>query len=168
MNSKDAVGQIYGPRVTTKSGNVCALCAVCPGGMYRQCFCGGLAMVIAVNVGDIWELPRLSCLRWDTLWSVPTTRGGVWGLARPPRVDKVTLPLDLTAARDLAGGVAGAEPPHKGGPNRPDRQTAVVSSQWSVVSGQWSVVSGQWSVKAVIDGRYVRKGKRDTFRCAES
>ncbi len=29
------------------------------------------------------------------------------------------------------GGVAGAEPPHKGGPNRPDRPTAVVSSQWS-------------------------------------
>ena len=27
----------------------------------------------------------------------------------------------------LAGGVAGAEPPHKGGPNRPDRTTAVVS-----------------------------------------
>ena len=33
----------------------------------------------------------------------------------------------------LAGGVAGAEPPHKGGPNRPDRTTAVVSSQRSVV-----------------------------------
>ena len=31
------------------------------------------------------------------------------------------------------GGVAGAEPPHKGGPNRPDRTTAVVSGQWSVV-----------------------------------
>ena len=29
------------------------------------------------------------------------------------------------------GGVAGAEPPHKGGPNRPDRTTAVVSGQWS-------------------------------------
>ena len=40
------------------------------------------------------------------------------------------------------GGVAGAEPPHKGGPNRPDRTTAVVSSQWSVVSGQW-LVAGQ-------------------------
>jgi len=32
------------------------------------------------------------------------------------------------------GGVAGAEPPHKGGPNRPDRP----EQQWSVVSGQWS------------------------------
>ena len=30
------------------------------------------------------------------------------------------------------GGVAGAEPPHKGGPNRPDRP----EQQWSVVSGQ--------------------------------
>ena len=27
----------------------------------------------------------------------------------------------------LGGGVAGAEPPHKGGPNRPDRTTAVAS-----------------------------------------
>ena len=32
------------------------------------------------------------------------------------------------------GGVAGAEPPHKGGPNRPDRPEL----QWSVVSGRWS------------------------------
>ena len=35
----------------------------------------------------------------------------------------------------LGGGVAGAEPPHKGGPNRPDRpekQLSVVSDQWSV------------------------------------
>ena len=30
------------------------------------------------------------------------------------------------------GGVAGAEPPHKGGPNRPDRPEL----QWSVISGQ--------------------------------
>ena len=32
------------------------------------------------------------------------------------------------------GGVAGAEPPHKGGPNRPDRTTAVVSGQWLVTA----------------------------------
>ena len=32
----------------------------------------------------------------------------------------------------LGGGVAGAEPPHKGGPNRPDRPEL----QWSVVSRQ--------------------------------
>ena len=39
---------------------LCVLCAVCPGGMYRQCFCSGLSMVMAVNVGDIWELLRLA------------------------------------------------------------------------------------------------------------
>ena len=39
------------------------------------------------------------------------------------------------------GGVAGAEPPHKGGPNRPDRPEL-----------QWAVISSQWSVKAQIDG----------------
>ena len=46
------------------------------------------------------------------------------------------------------GGVAGAEPPHKGGPNRPDRpeqQWSVVGGQWSVVSDRWSLVGGQWS-----------------------
>ena len=48
------------------------------------------------------------------------------------------------------GGVAGAEPPHKGGPNRPDRKTAVVSGQWLVVSwlgvgwGGWSRFSYCW------------------------
>ena len=52
------------------------------------------------------------------------------------------------------GGVAGAEPPHKGGPNRPDRpeqQWSVVSGQWSVVGGRWSVVGGRWSV---VGGRW--------------
>ena len=34
----------------------------------------------------------------------------------------------------VGGGVAGAEPPHKGGPNRPDRPNC--SGQWLVVSGQ--------------------------------
>ena len=75
MNSKDAVGQIYRPRVTTKSCSVCALCAVCPGGMYRQCFCGGLAMVIAVIVGHIWERPRLSCLRLAHFRNLPVGGG---------------------------------------------------------------------------------------------
>ena len=37
---------------------------------------------------------------------------------------------DTRSARHVfGGGVAGAEPPHKGGPNRPDRTTAVVSGQ---------------------------------------
>ena len=36
------------------------------------------------------------------------------------------------------GGVAGAEPPHKGGPNRPDRPEL----QWSVVRGGASPTSG--------------------------
>ena len=38
------------------------------------------------------------------------------------------------------GGVAGAEPPHKGGPNRPDRPKL----QWLVVSGQWSEAVRVW------------------------
>ena len=39
-------------------------------------------------------------------------------------------PVDQACCR--RGGVAGAEPPHKGGPNRPDRPEL----QWLVVSGQ--------------------------------
>ena len=46
---------------------MCVHGAVCLGGICRQCFCSGLSMVIAVNVGHIWELPRLSCLRWHIL-----------------------------------------------------------------------------------------------------
>ena len=44
--------------------SVFVLFAACLGGMYGQCFCNGLSMVIAVNVGDIWVLPRLPCWRW--------------------------------------------------------------------------------------------------------
>ena len=43
--------------------------------------------------------------------------------------------IDTRSTRHVVGGgVAGAEPPHKGGPNRPNRTTAVVSGQWLVVS----------------------------------
>jgi len=54
---------IYIIWVATKPCSVCVLCAVCLGGMYRKHICRGLAMVIAVNVGHIWEWPRLSCSR---------------------------------------------------------------------------------------------------------
>ncbi len=43
------------------------------------------------------------------------------------------------------GGVAGAEPPHKGGPNRPDRpelQFLVLSFQFLVVRGQFCASAG--------------------------
>ena len=45
--------------------------------------------------------------------------GEVWS----QRVDKVILPL-AGCGGGFRGGVAGAEPPHKGGPNRPDRPKA--------------------------------------------
>ena len=47
----------------------------------------------------------------------------------------------------LGGGVAGAEPPHKGGPNRPDRPKG--SGQWSVDGGMYG---GSW-VKGMEAGR---------------
>ena len=54
-----------------KPCSVCVLCAVCLGGMYRQYFCSGLLMVMAVNVVDIWELLRLPCSRLAHFRNLP-------------------------------------------------------------------------------------------------
>jgi len=61
--------------------------------------------------------------------------GGTWsGWTRSNRhLLRISTPGRLGMAW-FRGGVAGAEPPHKGGPNRPDRPKL----QWSVISGQWS------------------------------
>ena len=109
MNSKDAVGQVYGPRVATKSCNVCALCAVCLGGMYRRYFCGGLSMVLAVNVGDIWELPRLSCRRWHT-FGIYQEAGGGGVEARPPRDDNFKSTTHLLRRGQERGRCGGGAP----------------------------------------------------------
>ena len=63
-------------------------CTVCLGGMYRQHFCSGLSMVMAVNVGDIWAWPRLSCSRLAHFRNLPV--GG--GIRRPTRVGNFVLP----------------------------------------------------------------------------
>ncbi len=75
-------------------------------------------MVVAVNVGYVWELPRLACLRWHVFGMCRDEGWG--GEARPPRDDNFKFATHCYGA-DRTGGVAGAEPPHKGGPNRPDR-----------------------------------------------
>ena len=56
------------------------------------------------------------------------------GLARHVRLGTCSNIATRSATDVVGGGVAGAEPPHKGGPTRPDRP----EMQWSVVSGQWS------------------------------
>ncbi len=76
-------------------------------------------MVIAVNVGYVWALPRLSCVRWHILGICQDAGWG--GEAWSQRVVKVILPHTCCGGGFRRGGVAGAEPPHKGGPNRPDR-----------------------------------------------
>ena len=76
-------------------------------------------MVMAVNVGYVWELPRLSCLRWHMLGIYHDAGWGGW---KPGRRETTTSYHPHTRyGADRRGGVAGAEPPHKGGPNRPDR-----------------------------------------------
>ena len=100
--------------------------------MYGQYLCSGLAVVMAVNVADVWALPRLACLRWHLLGMCQDA--GLGGV-KPGRRERPTSNSPHTRyGADKGGGVAGAEPPHKGGPTRPDRTTAVVSGQWLVVS----------------------------------
>ena len=100
------------------SHDLCVLCEVCLGGMYRQHCCRGLPMVMAVNVGHICAWPRLSCLRWHSFGASASWRGVAW--ADTGRQFRIAHLLATTRGC-RRGGVAGAEPPHKGGPNRPDR-----------------------------------------------
>ena len=67
---------------------------------------------------------------------------GLTNLCRVGTCHEYRYTVDEACCR--RGGVAGAEPPHKGGPNRPDRTTAVVGGQWSVVSdcGDWLRIGG--------------------------
>ena len=76
-------------------GTVCGL----PGGMYRQYLCSGLSMVIAVIVGDIWELLRLSCLHWHVLGPCHDAR---WGRRGSPRDANFVLPTHLLR-REVVG-----------------------------------------------------------------
>ena len=100
--------------------------------MYRSYFCSGLSTVMAVNDGDFGEWPRLSYLRRHFFfWESASWWGESW--ADTGRLFRIAHTLATTRGC-RRGGVAGAEPPHKGGPNRPDRPEL----QWSVVSGQWS------------------------------
>ena len=130
--------------VTTKPCSVCIQCAVCPGGKCLQYFCSGLSMVIAVNVGYVWELPRLACLRWHILGICQGE--GCGGSPAAARSQLRITHTPATARTGLGGGVAGAEPPHKGGPNRPDRPNC---------SGQWSGVREFASPDAVLTVKWL-------------
>ena len=87
----------------------------------------GVASPVLPALAHTWNLPRRGM-------------GGKPGRSGSSRSYCHTL----DAAGGFRGGVAGAEPPHKGGPNRPDRTTAVVG--------------GQWLVKAAIEEGQVRRG----------
>ena len=86
--------------------------------MYCQDFCSGLLTVMAVYVGINWALPPLPCLRWLKFG----TRHDA-GEARVATGRQFRIAHTLAAARGCrTGGVAGAEPPHKGGRLRPTAQ----------------------------------------------
>ena len=67
------------------------------------------------------ERVRQLCLKGTGSGTVGTWVGGILSVGHLSNIDT------RSARHVVGGGVAGAEPPHKGGPNRPDRTTAVVS-----------------------------------------
>ena len=74
------------------------------------------------------------CLAWLVWAGSHSGRATTWGKARVAAGRQLRIALTLAAARGFRrGGVAGAEPPHKGGRLRPTAQL-----QWSAVSVQWS------------------------------
>ncbi len=84
--------------------------------------------------------------RWSgtvgTQWAEPATS---WNRAHIVAFISRSLAHKLGGAGAVAalqGGVAGGVPPHKGGPERPDRPTAVASCQWPVVSRRWPGAAG--------------------------
>ena len=81
-------------------------------------------MVVAVNVGHLWELPGLSCLRRHKLGTCQDAEGSAGRQLR--------IVHRLAAARIGPGTV----PPQKRGPKARLSRTSVLSGQWSVVSGQ--------------------------------
>ena len=94
--------------------------------MCCQDLSAGLLTVVEGWVGADLDLP---CLRRLTPGYEP--RRGVRG-SSVAAGGQGRIAHTLAAAGGFRrGGVAGAEPPHKGGPNRPDRPEL----QWSVVSG---------------------------------
>ena len=116
--------------VTAKPCSVCAVCGL-SGGRYREYFCSGLAMVIAVNVGHIWEWPRLSCLRLAHFRNLP----GGGGKRGPTRVANFVLPT-YSLRREVVGegALRGRSPRTREGRIGPTARNC--SGQWSVVSGQ--------------------------------
>ena len=109
----------------------CVLCAVCLGGVYRQYFCSGLAMVIAANVGHIRELPRLSCLRWHILGMCRDA-----GLGRSPDAARRQLHIShtLATARTGPGALRGRSPRTREGRIGPTAHNC--SGQWLGASCQ--------------------------------
>ena len=106
-------------------------------------------MDLATSEGPEWGFPRLRS-------RTPACCGGY---SEPAKSRALAVPVrsqwhrlagrhQVGQACCRRGGVAGAEPPHKGGPNRPDRPEL----QWSVVSGRWSVVRDRTWRAWVVEG----------------
>ena len=66
-------------------------------------------MVMAVNVGDIWALPGLSCHRWHIL-GICLDAWGEGGEARPPRDDNFKLATHSLRRGQEGGALRGRSP----------------------------------------------------------
>ena len=94
-------------------------------GIYFQDFYGRLLMVVAVNVGPNWELPRLPSLRRHAF--EPGQEGGGRGKRGAPRAANFVLPSHLLRREVLGkgalrGGTLRAREGRR--PDRPERPRA--------------------------------------------
>ncbi len=82
---------------------------------------GGIGHTRGAPVGDVARCVLGAAGRCVFCAGPHSKRATMWGMHGSQRVDKVILPHTRCGGGCRRGGVAGAEPPHKGGPNRPDR-----------------------------------------------
>ena len=79
--------------------------------------CSGLSTVLATPAGPVWDLPRLDlpnfCLPWLMLG---TSQVSERGRTHPVASMRAGMKAQTRRGMLLEGGVAGGNPPHKGGP----------------------------------------------------
>ena len=104
-------------------------------------------MVIAVNVGHIWELPRLSWLRWHILVPCLDAR---WGRRGSPRDANFVVPTHLLRREVVGEGALRGRSPRT-------REAACGRPPGT------AVVRGQWLAKTAGDGGMTGDGKKSIF-----
>ena len=114
-------------------------------------------MVMAEIVGHIWELPRLSCLRWTHFRNLP----GGGGKRGPTRGGNFVLPTYWLRREVVGEGALRGRSPR----TREGRIGPTAQLQWSVVSGQWLVARDGATAESELFMRLL--GRRSDLRRGE-